>query len=169
MIARLQTDCSEGSPGAARRRAFTLVELLITVSIIAILATMVMFAMFSAQEAARRQKTKALITKLNDIIMQRYDEYRTRRVPITIPMGALLPAAIAQLRLNCDCRRFDAIGDAGPVERRVRPSDGGAQHPVGGGDRTRTAYAAVTGQSITMLSNSAMLPKKNSRARNVCT
>jgi prepilin-type N-terminal cleavage/methylation domain-containing protein len=69
----------------ARRRGFTLVELLITISIIGIMASMVMFAMFSAQEAAREQKTRALITKLNNIVMQRYESYRTRRVPFTFP------------------------------------------------------------------------------------
>ena len=91
---------SDRRPAArAARGGFTLVELLITVSIVAILAGMMMFAMYTAQEAARRQKTKALITKLNDIIMQRYDEYRTRRVPITIPPGTP-PSTIAKLRLD---------------------------------------------------------------------
>ncbi len=66
-----------------RTGAFTLVELLITMAIIAIMATMVLVAMFAAQEQARVQKTRMLITKLNNIIMTRYDEYRTRRVPIS--------------------------------------------------------------------------------------
>ena len=64
------------------RRGFTLVELLITVSIIGIMASMVLFALFSAQEQAREQKTRALIAKLNNIVLARYDSYRTRRVPI---------------------------------------------------------------------------------------
>jgi general secretion pathway protein G len=87
------------APSALRRAGgFTLVELLITVSIIAIIATMVLFAVFSAQERAREQKTRALITKLNSIIVERWDGYRTRRVPITIPPNAT-PAQIAMQRL----------------------------------------------------------------------
>jgi prepilin-type N-terminal cleavage/methylation domain-containing protein len=65
-----------------RRAGFTLTELLITVAIIGIMATMVLFAMFNAQEAAKVHKTRALIAKLNDIVMRRYDEFRTRRAPI---------------------------------------------------------------------------------------
>ncbi len=68
------------------RRAFTLVELLITISIIGIMASMVVFAMFSAQSGPQ-QKTQMLITKLNGIIMQRYESYRTRRVPFAFQTG----------------------------------------------------------------------------------
>ena len=63
-------------------RGFTLVELMVVLIIISILATVVMFAMFNAQEAARAAKTKNLITKLNAAIMQRYQSYTTRRVPL---------------------------------------------------------------------------------------
>ena len=69
----------------AKRRAYTLVELLITIAIIGIMAWMIMFALFSAQEQAKVQKTRALITRLDSIIQTRYEGYRTRRVPITMP------------------------------------------------------------------------------------
>jgi prepilin-type N-terminal cleavage/methylation domain-containing protein len=63
-------------------RGFTLVELLVVLIIIAILGTVIMFAMFSAQEAARAAKTKNVISKLNMLVMQRYESYINRRVPI---------------------------------------------------------------------------------------
>ena len=97
-------------PGRRRlgRRGFTLVELLITVSIIGIMASMVLFAMFQATEAAKAQKTRALITKLNSIIMQRYDSYRTRRVPFHFPEVSqeskdkqLASKQIAKGRVDC--------------------------------------------------------------------
>lgn len=66
------------------RSAFTLVELLITVSIIAIMATMVLFAAYSAQEMARAQRTKALIARLDAIIKAKYESYRYRRVPTNL-------------------------------------------------------------------------------------
>jgi prepilin-type N-terminal cleavage/methylation domain-containing protein len=74
----------------ARRRpasGFTLVELMVVLIIISILASVVMFAMFNAQEAARAAKTKNMITKLNAVIMQRYQSYMTRRVPLASPQS----------------------------------------------------------------------------------
>ena len=44
---------------AARAGGFTLVELLVVISIIALLASIVMFAMAGAQETARRDRTRA--------------------------------------------------------------------------------------------------------------
>ena len=72
-------------PAKPRRAGFTLVELLITVSVIAIMASMILFALFAAQETARVQKTKAFIAKLDAIIKAKYESYKTRRVPINIP------------------------------------------------------------------------------------
>jgi len=69
-------------PGAGR--GFTLVELLVVVAIIAILASLFLAGMYTAQESARVERTKATIAKINNIIMQRWDSYRTRRVPIMV-------------------------------------------------------------------------------------
>ncbi len=65
-------------------RGFTLVELLVTITIIGILAGMVLGALQMARQSAREAATKATIVKLNAIIMQRYESYMTRRVPIQI-------------------------------------------------------------------------------------
>jgi prepilin-type N-terminal cleavage/methylation domain-containing protein len=81
-----------------RRRGFTLIELLVVITIMGILAGMVMGALQMAQTSAREAATKATITKLNNIIMRRYESYITRRVPISIPVGT--PAkTVAALRL----------------------------------------------------------------------
>lgn len=66
------------------RSAFTLVELLITISVIALLASTLLFALYSAQETARTQKTKSLIAKLDSIIKAKHESYKTRRVPISL-------------------------------------------------------------------------------------
>lgn len=85
-----------------KRNGFTLVELLITVAIIGIMASMIVFAMFSAQEAAREQKTRMLITKLNNIVMQRWESYRTRRVPIQFTNAEAKNAPLAaKMRIDC--------------------------------------------------------------------
>jgi prepilin-type N-terminal cleavage/methylation domain-containing protein len=82
-----------------KRRAFTLVELLIVMMIMGILASIVLFALASVQESVRVDKTKATINKLNAIVMAKWDSYKTRRVPISIPAGTQ-PKAAAQYRLD---------------------------------------------------------------------
>ncbi len=66
------------------KRGFTLVELMITVVIIGILALLGLTAMQSAQNSSREATTKATIAKLHNIVMEKYESYRTRRVPIRL-------------------------------------------------------------------------------------
>jgi hypothetical protein len=70
------------------------------VSIIAIMASMMLFALYRAQETAREQKTRALIAKLDAIVKAKWESYKTRRVPIAIPPGTN-PTVAAQTRLRC--------------------------------------------------------------------
>jgi prepilin-type N-terminal cleavage/methylation domain-containing protein len=81
-----------------RRSGFTLVELLVVVAIIAIMATLVMGGINIARESAREARTKALIMKIHDIIMQKYDAYLTRRVPVDT--AGLTPRQAAEVRLK---------------------------------------------------------------------
>lgn len=78
-------------------RGFTMMELLVVVVIIGILAGMVLGALQMARQAAREAATKATITKLNNIIMQRYESYLTRRVPIDTT--GMTPKVAATVRL----------------------------------------------------------------------
>ena len=58
---------------------------MVTILVIAILAGMLMLAMANAQETARIEKTRTTIAKLNNLIMERWESYKTRRVPVYIP------------------------------------------------------------------------------------
>jgi len=81
-----------------KRNGFTLVELLIVVTIISMMAAMTLGALSSVQEQGREYATKATIAKLNDIIMRRYESYMHRRVPVDLS-GCTSSFAVAQDRL----------------------------------------------------------------------
>ena len=79
-------------------RGFTLVELLVTIVVISILAGITLTAMGTARESARVRKTRATIATLHDLLMERYESYRYRRVPISTT--GLDPDDAADLRLQ---------------------------------------------------------------------
>src|SRR5215207_3911702 len=80
------------------RPAFTVMELLIVIMIIGILAAMSMMALAGAAEQAREQRTRAIISKIDQLIRERYEGYRTRSVPIS--RAAATPRVAAVNRLN---------------------------------------------------------------------
>lgn len=66
------------------RGGFTLTELLVVIMVISILASSVMFAMYGAIQQAKESRTKAQITKLHELLMTRWDSYRTRAVRVAL-------------------------------------------------------------------------------------
>ncbi len=64
------------------RPAFTLVELLVTITIITMLAGLTLGGLRMARTAAREIKTRSTVAKLDEIIMRMYAGYEHRRVPI---------------------------------------------------------------------------------------
>jgi len=76
---------SKRDSAALRRatgRAFTLVELLITIAIISILAGLLLGVAARAGERGREARTKAMIARLHTLVMEHYDTYRDRRAPL---------------------------------------------------------------------------------------
>ncbi|WP_261342516.1 type II secretion system protein [Botrimarina colliarenosi] len=71
-----------------RRQAFTLVELLVSITIISILAALLLGAAAVAAETARDARTKALVARLHTLLMERYDGYRNRRVELNASWAA---------------------------------------------------------------------------------
>lgn len=81
-IASIQRD-SPLFPLPSPRRGFTLVELLATIVIIGILAGMSLAALSTVQQAARIDRTRATVSKINTYVMEMYESYRGRRLPIS--------------------------------------------------------------------------------------
>lgn len=81
-----------------RPAAFTLVELLAVITIIGILASMALMALAGATETARADRTTAEITKLHELVMNRYEGYRERPLPMRVA-AKTAPQAAAQQRL----------------------------------------------------------------------
>jgi len=98
-----------------RRRGFTLVELLVVVTVVGLLAGATMAALGKARETAKRSKTETTIAKLNDVIMRRYETYKTRRVPVNPQM--------ALDRSDANRFRLDALRDLMRMELPERFND----------------------------------------------
>lgn len=87
--------------GNSRRAAFTLIELTIVIAIIAILASLGLAAANAAYQQSRVQRTQAIVAKIDTLIMEKYESYRTRPVPIRInPSWNYTPRQAAALRLS---------------------------------------------------------------------
>lgn len=103
-----------------KRKAFTLSELLVVVAIIAVLAAVALGALQAAREVAKESATRATIAKLDKIVMERYESYRTRRLPIKAQWSTD-PQPI-DYRVSA-LRRLYAIRDLQRMEMPCRLSD----------------------------------------------
>ncbi len=81
-----------------QRRSFTLAELMISMSIMGILASAALFALYGVVDDAKEARTRAQIARLNELLLDRWDAYQTRAVPVQVP-GTANPRAAAQARL----------------------------------------------------------------------
>ena len=71
------THARRGTP-----RGFTLVEMLVVIVVLAILSTMILMAISNSYSTARDARTRTTITKLDALIMGKWETYQTRRVPL---------------------------------------------------------------------------------------
>ncbi len=83
---------------SSSRRGFTLVELLVSISIISLLASMILVALAGVQETSRADRTRSQIGRIDALITEKWESYRNRRVPV--PPQATDVNAISQLRVN---------------------------------------------------------------------
>lgn len=79
---------ADGATPVLRRTArsvggFTLVELLVSISIITLLASMILVALAGVQEVSRRDRTRAQVARIDALIMEKWESYRNRRLAIS--------------------------------------------------------------------------------------
>ena len=67
------------------RRAFTLTEMLIVVAVIAILAALALVVYYAAAQQTKVHRTRAIVAKLDAIIGEKWEAYRTRQLPLKLP------------------------------------------------------------------------------------
>lgn len=79
--------------------AFTLIELLIVISILAILAALLLGVAARAGERGREARTKAMIARIHTLVMEHYDTYKDRRAPLNTAFDAAKGQARAEARL----------------------------------------------------------------------
>jgi prepilin-type N-terminal cleavage/methylation domain-containing protein len=79
---------SDKSRKAWRRPAFTLVELLVAISIIVILASLTMVALRGAQQDVLDSKTRSTIAKLHEVLASKWEGYLSRPLPLKLPTVA---------------------------------------------------------------------------------
>ena len=120
------------------RRAFTLIEMTIVIAIIAILAGMALSVYSTAALQAKGMRTRAIIAKIDQLIGEKYEGYRTRPVPLNqIVFRTLNPQQKQAYRLNAirELMRFempDRITDVTAGPAYIDPQNPAEQIPQAG-------------------------------------
>ncbi len=82
-------------PVPGRRQAFSLVELLVVVSIILVLMALLGGAVSAARVSQKKQATQALIARIDEVLKQQFATYASRAVPASALTGSSKSAARA--------------------------------------------------------------------------
>ncbi len=98
-----------------RRKSFTLIELLTAIAIASTLAAFMLVALYGATQMAKMSRTRSQVGRLNEMIMAKWEHYRTRPLPIKFAANAAPKIAAVQklsvlrelLRLELPDRKND--------------------------------------------------------------
>jgi prepilin-type N-terminal cleavage/methylation domain-containing protein len=103
-----------------RRGGMTLVELMVTMVVISILASLSLAGMVSARNRAKASRTATTIRKISELILPYYEQYETRRP--TIENSSALAALPNGRTLLADAKQI-AIRRLMTLELPERPAD----------------------------------------------
>ncbi len=116
----------------AARAAFTLVEVMVVLVLIAILSSMVMTAVQGVTQNARLARTRSILAVIDSVLQEQYESYKYRPLAVVIPdlnkplpgdgifSFQLMPSEAARVRLNMvrDLQRMelpDRINDIATI------------------------------------------------------
>jgi prepilin-type N-terminal cleavage/methylation domain-containing protein len=89
-------------------RGFTVIELMIVMLILSLLVAMSLSAFSAAVNQARISRTKVIIAKLDQLVMDRWESYRTRPIPLRAAAGAnVRTSALNRLNALRDIMRME--------------------------------------------------------------
>ena len=80
-------------PAQLPRGGFTLTELLVVIMVIGILSSTMLFAMYGAVQQAKVSRAQTQVVKLHELLMTRWDSYRTRPMRLLQVSAPGTPAA----------------------------------------------------------------------------
>jgi len=110
-------------PTGPRRpvQGFTLPELLVVIAIISILATAMMAGMASVTQTAKEDRTRTQIAKIHVLLMEKWESFQTRRMPVDsgLPAPAAAEIRLAMLRQTIQLEFPDRITDLLDVDPSV--------------------------------------------------
>ncbi len=98
------------------RSAFTLTELMVSIVIISILASVTLYAMASVQTQAKAQRTKAQLARIHDLLLEQLESYdgrvprRTQNGGVTLTAQQERVCALREtMRLEMPDRMTDVL------------------------------------------------------------
>lgn len=97
-----------------KSKAFTLVELLVSITVVIILASIVLYGMSGMQDLAKIQRTKSQLAKIHELLAEHWEGYEVRRVTVAIddPTGIWRLTALRELmRYELPDRQSDIESD----------------------------------------------------------
>lgn len=71
-------------PDVGRRTAFTLVEMMVVITVIGLLASLTLMGLAGTRQRAKADKTRSTIRKLSEIVVPHYEGYLRRRLPVSL-------------------------------------------------------------------------------------
>lgn len=87
------------SQNLKKNNGFTLIELLIVIAIIGVLSAMTLGVLADSADNAKKSRTKVQIRRINNLIMDLWESFETRPIPVRIPNFARGPKDAARIRL----------------------------------------------------------------------
>ncbi len=70
----------------SKKSGFTLIEALLVIAIIAVMSSMSLMVLADAANSAKISRAKVQIRKINDLIMDRWEEFQSRPLPFRSPI-----------------------------------------------------------------------------------